>query len=189
MEGPWNIFTELQLGEKEVPDQRSIEVQWKNEVLCFPFSTVYAQHKSHRKLRRKTLKRLAVIFHCIFSTGSSPDSITQQPPIVFLGSTRQSESPKNDFALVLVPSKLQDAFHPCLEQSVVLRAVFVNSFVLLSVSCQLSLLLRFLLAVLSMLMLLTALQLNHWEQNSSQCTKPRLTQNSSDALSSKSTCK
>lgn len=81
--------------------------------------------------------------------------------MAFLGSARQSESTRNDFALVLVPSKLQEPFHPCLAQSVVLRAVFVNSFVLFSVSCQLSMLLRFLLAALAMLMLLTALQLNH----------------------------
>lgn len=103
--------------------------------------------------------------------GTLPDSITQHPPIEFLASTRQAEKLRNDFALMLVPRKLQEVFHPCFAQSVALRDVFVNSFALLLVSRQLSLLLRFLLAALSMLKLLTTVQLNHCEQNSLQCTK------------------
>lgn len=99
------------------------------------------------------------------------------------------ENPRNDFALMFVPRKLQEAFHPSLAQSVVLRAVFVNSFALLSVSCPLSPLLRFLLAALPVLKLLTTGQLNHCEQNSLPCTKLERTQNSGDALPSKSAWK
>lgn len=87
---------------------------------------------------------------------------------------------------MFVPRKLQEAFHSSLTQSVVLRAVFVNSFTLLSVSCLLSLLLRFLLAALSVLKLLTTGQLNHCEQNSLLCTKLERPQNSGDALPSES---
>jgi len=146
--------------------------------------------KIHRKLRMNSLpKKTVAIFHCVCSMGTLPDSITQQPPVVFFASARQAENPRNDFALTLVPRKLREVFHPCLAQSGVLRDVFVNSFALLSVSCRLSLLWRFLLAALSVLKLLTTVQLNHCEQNSSQCTRLEKTQTSSDALSSKTVCK